>query len=141
MIGDVCQAVVDTLNGAQASTSPFSMSFTAERRTIVEVKQQDLEALQVVVVPRALSSKPFTRADDEKTYSVDIGIRKKVANLSVATVDDMLQLVQDISDYLSRNHLGSYKWTRTECPLVYDHEELRQKSVFISILTVTYQVT
>lgn len=141
MIQTVAQAVVDALNGVQESSSPFSLPFTAERKSLAEAKLSDLETLQVLVMPSTVAREPFTRATDKQTFTVDIGVRQKLGGVANTDVDPMLELVQELSDYLSRLDLDSYRWKKTENSPVYDHEELRQKTMFASVLRLTYEVT
>jgi len=82
-----------------------------------------------------------TRADAIQEYSIDIGVRKKVANKTPAELDPLVLLMQELREKFPFNWSGGggLLVERSNEP-VYAPEVLREQSVFLSVLTLTFSV-
>jgi hypothetical protein len=148
MIQDVAQAVADALNDGA-----FAGEFTAARTALPVFDLRDLGTLTVSVVPRKQEISPLDRASDRHDVQVDVAVAKKVEATDNNTIDALLDLVQRIMDHLNRRNLeesatpsatralgGQYLWRRVQNAPVYSPDHLREKRLFISVITLTYSV-
>jgi hypothetical protein len=134
----VTDAVVDELNG---SAGIFSQSFTAERKYLAEIDLQTLSGIKVYVVPFSTSRQVRSRNATRQWVKVQIAVLSKVANLSVATVDPLMDLVQEIRDFLRFRPLAAtpgYGWQNDQNEPVYSGQDLHEKRQFTSIVTVDF---
>lgn len=141
LITAIADAVVAQLNGAEAGT--FNQSFTAERFYRPVFDLAELKALRVSVVPKAVVITSLGRNANQHEISVDIAVQKKVVPEDRATLDGLLELVEQIADFFRLKRLEAFPaalWSRTENAPVYAPEHLDQKQVFTSVLTLTFKV-
>lgn len=137
----IAEAVKDLINGVV-----FSMPFTATRTYVPRFKLEELTELQVTVVPNAIESAFSTRTQTLGPWQIDVGFHCKVAagEGQAAQVDALMQLVEEVGDWITDNALPDAlraKWLRNANDPLFDHAHLKEKNVFVSLLTVTYQVT
>lgn len=131
--------IVSTLNA-----HTFSMAFTASRSILPEESLISAgDTLTVVVISKAIpESELAARAYLQEQVQTDIAVFKRLPGFTTAQVDAMLQLVQEIRDYL--NSLAVRKTlavTKVENPTIYSPDHLREKQQFFSVVTVTQEVT
>ena len=140
MVTDIADAVAAELNGAESGT--FGEDFTAERRVLPEFDLEDLAALMVSVVPKAVEITGSTRSVCQYEIAVDIGIQKKTGTDLDAEVAALGTLVDEIADFLRRRTLDATSWAvwvaATNDP-VYSPAHLAERRVFTSVLTVKYR--
>lgn len=142
LVVDIAEAVKDALNDAQLlSVSPFSQSFTAERKALPLFKLDDMDTLHVTVVPRELEISLETRAKDTHEVKVDVAIQQQVDSIETTDVDPLLALVQEIADYLNRKAMSGAHWLKTENKPIYAPDHLHEKNQFTSVLTLTYRAS
>lgn len=136
LLADIADAVVALLNEGD-----FSMEFTAERNYSPLFSLSELADIQVVVVPKGLQISPVSRGQIQKTVQVDIGVMKKLTDSD--EMDDLLALVEEIVDYMTRLNLDTpaATWSETANEPVYAQEHLAQFRQFTSVITLTYQVS
>jgi len=135
---EIAEAVKTELN-AEA----FGMAFTAERAYLPEYDLQDMSVLTVTVVPKAMDGERVARSAEQVDYQIDVGVQKKLATASVAEIDALMALVQEIADRLRFRRLAEKPdalWVRTQNEPVYSVEHLSQLRQFTSVLTLTYRV-
>ena len=111
---------------------------TAELNAVPE----DLAALQVTVVPKAVEITGSTRSASQYEIAVDIGIQKKCGKDLDTEVAALAALVDRIADYLRRRPLTAAPhaaWVGIANDPVYAPDHLANHRVFTSVLTVTYR--
>lgn len=137
-IVDIADAVVVSLNAGT-----FSQPFTAARRYQPSFTLEDVQDLQVSVVPRVVTLDTAGRRDGFADCTVDIGVQEKIEPGDETRIDALLKLVEEIGDHLRHRRLESFPgamWvTATHDPVVAaDH--LDRQRVLTSVLSVTWRV-
>ena len=138
IITDIADAVVAELNG-----HTFSQPFTAVRTYDTTLALEDAGTLHVTVVPKALTEEVASRAADQVDYAIDVGVRKKPAQVSNAEMDPLVTLVEEIRTFFRRRRLTAYPGAmciRTPIEPVFAPEHLREYGQFTSILGLTFRV-
>jgi len=144
---DVADAVLAELQAGCDSGSlaggSFSQAFTPHRRVLPSFDLSDLTTLRVTVVPKSLTTAPFTRAVREHVVQVDVGVQKRVGADDDADVVTLCDLMEEIADYLYGRVLTDYegaKWQAQVVEPIYALEHLTLDRTFTSVLTLTYVV-
>lgn len=132
----VASAVVTALNGGS-----FSRSFTAERVALPEFELTDMGVLHVTVVAREMEISILDRAQDAHDITVDVAVQQRLAATDNDQVDPLLNLVEEIADYLNRSTMSEASWIKTENVPIYSPEQLRELRQFTSVLRFTYRKT
>ena len=136
-IDAIADAITAELNG-----NSFSKPFTAQRLYLPIYDLKTMSGLKVSVVPKGLSTSSLDRSRDNFDYQIDVGIQKKTKN-EMATIDAMMLLVEEISDYLRANPLASYpnaRFISVENNQIYAPDHLETMMQFTSVLTLTYRL-
>jgi hypothetical protein len=132
----ITEAVRTSLAGAT-----LSQPIVPQRLYLPSFDLTDMTALQVSVVPAASSVAIASRRSQREDHQVHVAVQKKVDPTAVAAVDDLVQLVQEIDDYLrSAGPMAGATWIGTALEPLYHPEHLRDKGVFTSVLTLTYRL-
>lgn len=133
---DIAAAVTAELN------TGFAGEFTAVLTALPGAKIEDLEAVKVSVVPKALQPAQATRAGRSLEVTVDIGIQKRIGADLDTDVLALADLAQRVLDYLWRRPLatapGAVFLNAANEP-VFAPEHLEQMRVFTSVVTVSYR--
>src|SRR5579884_522192 len=98
--------------------------------------------LKVSVVPRSLVSKSLDRNRDSFDYLLDVAVQKKT-DMSQASLDALMTLVEEIADHFRTQPLASYpnaRCTEVKNEPVYALEHLDELRQFTSVLTLTFRV-
>ncbi|MFZ4081282.1 MAG: hypothetical protein ACOYKN_08645 [Pirellula sp.] len=133
----IADAITAELNG-----NAFSQPFTAQRQYLPIYDLKSMSELKVTVVPKGLVSSSLDRSRDNFDYQIDVGIQKKTQN-QIATIDALMLLVEQISDYFRSNPLSSYPGARfisVENTPIYAPDHLETMLQFTSVLTLTYRL-
>ena len=139
VITNIADAVKDELNGA----TEFAMPFEAERHYKPVFDLQDMATLHVTVVPSAMSIQATTRSSFQHDVQLDVAIQKKFADGDNAELDALMDLVEQIADFLKQRQLAGFAgaiWLKAENAPIYAAEHIDQFRQFTSILTLTYRV-
>lgn len=152
VVVDLAAAVVDALNAAQAAGTAFTddLQWKAQKRLYVPTFElSQLSELKVVVVPRGRTTARLSRGHrKEEGHSIDVGVMQRVGGVSGAgtgideeRVAALLLLVEELGDYLMENAISSPEAVvlTIENDPVYDAEEMEERRVFVSVLTVAYR--
>ena len=139
----IAKAVVTELNAGT-----FSQAFTAERNYDPEFALSDLATLRITVIPAAITRENDTRTTQQKTYPVEIGVQKKLAETDItAEMDALLYLVQEIMDHFAdREHRCvdtvdiKAVCIGMECDPLYYPEHMIANHSFTSVVRLTYRV-
>ena len=133
----IADAITAELNG-----NAFSQPFTAQRQYLPIYDLKSMSELKVTVVPKGLVSSSLDRSRDNFDYQIDVGIQKKTQN-QIATIDALMLLVEQISDYFRSNPQSSYPGARfisVENTPIYAPDHLETMLQFTSVLTLTYRL-
>ena len=133
----ISDAITAELNG-----NSFSQPFTAQRLYLPIYDLKTMSDLKVSVVPKGLSTSSLDRTRDNFDYQIDVGIQKKTKN-EIATIDALILLVEQISDYFRANPLASYPGARfisIENSQIYAPDHLETMMQFTSVVTLTYRL-
>lgn len=136
-VTDIADAVVTAL-----AAGDFSQSFTPVRRVLPLFELTDLSDLQVTVVPKAVGIMALSRSESQFDFEVDIGVQKKLGSDLDTEVASLLDLVEEIVDYMRQRSLTAaayVKWVQTANDPVYAPGHLLEKRTFTSIVTLTYR--
>jgi len=138
---NVADAVVTELNSAPDET--FSLEFIAERKVLPEYDLRNITALQVIVVPRSLNAELETRSQVMYEVQIDIGVQKHVGKEIDDEIEDLMDLVEEVGDYLRGLSLTAVtyaRWVRMENNPIYSPDHLATHHVFTSVITMTYHM-
>lgn len=133
---DIADAVVAKLNVAT-----FSQSFTAVRAYRPERTLEDMEELQVIVIPSVIDIAKENRSQDQHEYQIEIGVFKKIDSDDPDEVDRWVDFAEQLTDELRGSRLTnpSASYISIENNPIAAEEYLR-KHVFASLITVVYRV-
>lgn len=137
----LAEAVKDELNAAPAGT--FSEPVTAARRYVAKLELDQLDVLDVTVLAQSVAIRPASRGADAEDWEISIGVRKRLADETPVEVDPLVDLVEEIGDYLRRRELSgmtSAHWSGLENTPLFVPEHLDRLNQFTSLLTVSYRV-
>ena len=132
-VSDSIDDVVTLINAAS-----LSQTVTAARKNTVDYETDDAPTLTVNVLPRFRTAEFRSRNDVVEIHTVDIVVRKKVANDTTA-VDDLVTFVDELADLLA----GAALSTAGAIVTGYSQEDyfdlaaLHENRIFLSILTLT----
>lgn len=147
---DVADALVWELK-----TKPFFLAFTCERSYAdweLPLEEGD-DALRLDVVPvGTMPADLDTREGSEYRPACDVVVRKRMLpedyvpetkRLSLAKVDELVRLVEDIHDFLCAERLSKLPegvWQESKILAAYKPSHLRQHHQFTGIVRVTYAI-
>jgi len=123
----------------------FGEAFTAVRSYHPTADLKDLRELRVTVVPKSEGLVLAGRDSDLVTYDVDIGVQKKLSagtpgGSDAAEIDALLELVEEICQFLNRRGADGAVWVGTANDPIYMPEHLEQLRQFTSVITVSYRL-
>jgi hypothetical protein len=118
----------------------------AARLILPRFELAEMSALHISVVPKADVLGTFTRGEVQHDFDIDVAVQKRIHPVQEeieVEVPVLLALVDDIADHLHRRKLDAASWANwikaTNDP-VYSLEELKERGLFLSLLTITYRV-
>jgi hypothetical protein len=139
-VDDIAAAVTTELNSAPAGT--FNQTFTAQQLYVPLFDLKDLGTLHVSVVPKARVEEAENRSQTMNGFDIDIAVHQKIADWTAASISPLLTLCEQIGKYFRLRRLNevSAMWWRTEHRTLYSVAELREKHLFVSVMTLTYKM-
>ena len=140
LVLDIATAVAVELNAAPQGTFDPAVQAVCSVLPVYDLTQ--MADLKVTVVPKGVQITGATRAASQFDVQIDIGIQKKLGNDLDAEVAALLDLVDEIAQYLRKRPLASAPhaaWVSTVNEPVYAPEHLAGKRLFTSVLTLTYR--
>jgi hypothetical protein len=141
LVLDIATAVAAELNDAPEGTFDEDVQAMCSVLPVYELTQ--MADLKVTVVPKAVQIDGATRAASQFDVQIDIGIQKKLGSDLESEVAELLNLVDQIAQYLRNRPLVAAPhamWVATANEPVYAPEHLADKRLFTSVLTLTYRV-
>lgn len=137
----VADAVVAALNGAG-----LSQPFTAERQYAPKFDIEDLDTLQVTVVPSTLTVTPLARGHDDYEYLVHVAVQKRLARTATTDAavrsagDALMTLVEEVVDlFRAGGDFGGARWVGVENAPIYDPDHLYNKQTFTSLVGLRFR--
>ncbi|HUS46153.1 MAG TPA: hypothetical protein VM219_09020 [Phycisphaerae bacterium] len=143
IIADVADAVAGEL-----AEGTFSKEISVERRwrpraTLSEAGPDDPVA--VFVVPKSWAAEVLDRGRTVETVEIDVAVMRKLAEPAddEATIDALMNLVEEIADFFKMRRLASYPlaaWKHSGRDPIYSPQHLDELRQFTSGVTLTYRV-
>lgn len=131
----LADAYVTLLNAAG-----LSVALHAERAYLPQFDLKQLGTLHTTVIPRQDDSvERFTRAKWQHELIIDIALQKKWATLVQAEMDALVALADEVCEFCKEN-LPPDRTEKLESATVqalWDHEMLRDRKVFTSVVSLT----
>lgn len=133
-------AIADAVT-AELNATSFSKPLTAVRHYEPTFELSAMSTLRVSVVPRSQTSKTLDRNRDSFDFEIDVAVQKKT-DPTLANLDELMELVEEIADHLRLNPLSTLPDVRcmevANAP-VYALEHLQEFRQFTSVITLTYR--
>ena len=140
LVLNIATAVAAELNAAPAGTFTPPLQAVCSVLPVYDLTQ--MADLKVTVVPKAVQIDGATRATSQFDVQIDIGIQRKLGSNLEADVAALLDLVDQVAQYLRNRPLATAPhamWVSTANEPVYAPEHLADKRLFTSVLTLTYR--
>lgn len=128
---------------AELAGQAFSMPVTCARKYAPAWDLKEIDGIHVTVVPKGNDIANASRSQLANSVTVDVAVQRKVGAQTTAELDPLMDLVQEITDFLTRRPLALYQsasWLRIVNSFIYAPDHLTDKRLFTSVLTVTYLV-
>lgn len=138
VIVTIAEAVKDALNDAD-----FDEPFTAFRAYEPQFDLAELDRWRLCVVPMGEQWTILSRgAKDKFQYRIDIGAARQVTSTAPEHVDPRVYFVQSMADDLRKGVITANLAVCIDVQTdpVYDAAMLRNQRLFLSRLTLTYQL-
>ena len=138
----LADAVVTDLNGHE-----FSQEFTAARAYLPRFDLEGGTGLQVSVVPKTDVREPATRAEDECTETIDIGVMKRLEKTGaeeIQEVDGLMDLCEEIKTFLARRRpveMPEAVCVEVKHEPIYSVEDLNENRLFLSVISAVFKTT
>lgn len=119
----------------------FSREITVARKCVPAEDLRDLDGIQVTIVPRGVAIANAARSRLSHEITVDIAIQRKLPGVLPVDVDPMMDLTQELVDYVTRLRLADLpelSWLRVANTPIWAADHLQSKRLFTSVITVTY---
>ena len=139
VIIQLANAVVSDLNA-----HAFSQNFTATRAYLPRFDLEGGTGLQVSVVPKTDVRQPATRAEDECTETIDIGVMQRLAKTGaeeIAEVDGLMGLCEEVKTFLSRRRPAAMPeavCVEVKHEPIYSVEDLNENRLFLSVISAVF---
>jgi hypothetical protein len=140
LVLDIATAVAAELNAAPEGTFGAPVQAVCSVLPVYDLTQ--MADLKVTVVPKGVQISGATRAASQFDVQVDVGIQKKLGSDLETEVATLLDLVDEVAQYLRKRPLAGVphaSWISTANEPVYAPEHLADKRLFTSVLTLTYR--
>lgn len=125
------------------NSGDYSQEVNAEVKIPRTDRLEDIKDLQVTVLPVSLESQPDSRVRNRETYSISVGIQKKVDGTRINEVRELHQLVREIQSHLDRFNLNvngeRAAWKNGTIDPIFSAQHLTQNGVFSSVIDLTYE--
>ena len=133
---DLCAAVVAEINESGALPGPA----TVRRELSVQLTPEDVQDMQVVVVPTTSLMERDTRVSWEGSTGVAVVFKVQAATQALALA--AMEAVQDVVDYLRGpdGDIADHDLATVELQ-PYDARILNESNVLVAVCTLTYRST
>lgn len=138
LIHTIADAVAALLNAGVAAEA-FALDFTASRARVIDLKATT--SLKVVVLGTAEEVSPAARDEDAVDLRIEVGVVRRIDRGDFdADVDRLVELVEQIRDYLRDHEIAGAEQTEIAVAPLYDHDRLLTKALFAGVVVATYRV-
>lgn len=147
-IATVAEAVKLAINNAPSGA--LSIDVVAERLWVPAFVLEELDEINVKVVPHLYDRTNADRSSVQREIPIDIGIARRLPEgvdptdeSANATIDPIMTFAEEVADLFGPGELASTgaKWVRTEIPdQPYDVAKLAQNRQFLAIVRVTFRI-
>lgn len=136
-IGQLCDAVVTALNG-----HTFRIPLQAKRAYLPRLDIASLKALTVRVAPRVSDEQLVSRGNSRIDITVDIGVARNVDPDDFARVDELVELVEQIMDFMRQRSFDSpaAAWISQRNDPVVSPKHLNEDHAFLSLISINYRL-
>lgn len=141
-MASIVKEVADAI-ASELEQGSFSKPIDVRRKYIPSLDLRDVEGVVVTVVPRQNETTNADRSRMSNDVGVDVAVQRKVSGVNPADIDPLLDLVQEITDFLTRLRLAavpSASWKRIVNAPIYAPDHLNGKQLFTSVIAITYVV-
>ena len=135
--------IIQVADAVVAELTAADLGFVPQRHYRPQFELAELKDLRVSVVPKGITITSLGRTSNQHDITIDVAVQKKVDASDTASLDVLMGLVQRTADALRLKRLSAMPeaaWVKTDNVPIYAPEHLDSKSVFTSVLTVTYRV-
>lgn len=125
---------------AQSAVGGFNQSFLPVLAFVPLYSLQDMDTLHVTVLPRGSTGLKVDRGKNIiEELSVDIAVQKRLPGLDFALFQNMLELTEQLRDYLIVNPPSGFTVVGWTTDPIYDPQAAFELRQFTGVLTVTYK--
>jgi hypothetical protein len=144
----IAQQVADTLIAAELTIPSFGEPYTADQITVDYLPRTDATQIarsaKIYVSPRARTLTPNSRNQQRREHTVQVCVMQQARPDSELFIE-LMDLVHTMEDTLAKAHQipalrpiqRHATFVGSQCDL-YDLNDLETKSIFRSVLTLTY---
>jgi hypothetical protein len=143
VIARLTSALADRLSAATYTDAYPSIS--AVKAYLPYYDNEQMGSLHVSVVPQTVQVSLKNRGAEQHDYSLLIVLSKRTDG-STEQVDDLLALVEKITDHLRSDSLpasadwpSEAEWVGVELDPVWSQEHLQERRIFFTAITVQYR--
>lgn len=131
----LAEAVKDALNAAT-----FSIAFNDAARKYEPTRElKEFATLRVTVVPSARRKSILGRSGHQRDVDIDVAIQKKLTAADNAEVDALDDLADEISDWLLKRKVTTFRCVATEDKALWSPDHLKEKKLYTSVVTATFR--
>lgn len=127
---------------AELEDATFSLPFSLRRAYSPTYDLKSMEGVQITVVPEGNQISNADRGRFANAVSIDVAVQRKVASDEPAVVDPLMDLMQEVIDYLkAHRRLAAFpdaSFTRADAKAIYSPAHVAEKRLFTSVTTFTY---
>lgn len=126
----------------QLEVATFSLPVTVKRAYSPSYDLKDMDGVRLTVVPEGNLITNLDRSRFANEVSVDVAVQRKIASDDPATVDPLMDLMQEVIDLVKGNRglattpVASFK--RAEAKAIYSPSHVAEKRLFTAVSTFTY---
>lgn len=134
LITDLADSLAVEINGHE-----FSVPLEAIRVAVPSRELKDLDDRTILVVPEAISWRPFTRDTFEAVITITLGIQRKITGEDTAFVAEMGNITDELVLFLKGRSIAGTQSIKIDNDPVYSMEHIYGQRCYTSLITVTYK--
>lgn len=136
-------AIADEVTQRINASGSLASGVAAERHYQPNWELEDLQQMQVSVVPARITSTLQDRATERHDHQVEIAIQQKLTRGDNSEVDPLVELVGEIAALFRMQRLPQlgHRCTSVEHVVLFAPEHFDQYRVFTSLLRLTFLST
>lgn len=135
----VAVAIAESIR-ADLTAHTFSVPVTVSRKYVPAWDLKEIDGIQITVVPRSNGLANADRSRLSNEVAVDVAVQRKVGYGTPAELDPLMDVVQEVTDFLTRLPVAGASWLRIANVPIYAPDHLHEKRMFTSVITCTYLI-